>query len=201
MHHGQLSPHTLILLDVHSFYALHLPVLVTHDFVWFVRSPFVRSVCHHAWSSPTPFAIPFMVQRAERNRLLFHISQNTYISPGASPPNFTHKFRCGRNVPPSLAALNRRATTLGGADGLLPSLERGRGPRKNNSRSVLDPFPRRVVSKSLAPRFLVHLRRTVFSGLPSKIEQRLVIRSSEFGVGATNWTSNDQTSKMTTTPA
>ena len=117
-----------------------------------------------------------MIRRVERNRLLFHISQNTYISPGASPPNFTHNFRCGRNVPPSLAALNRRATMLGGADGLLPSLERGREPRKNNSRSVLDPFPRRVVSKSLAPRFTVHLRRTVSSGLLLKIEQRLVIK-------------------------
>ena len=71
MHHGQLLPYTLILLDVHSFYALHLPVLVSHDVVWFVRSPFVRSVCQHAWGSHTPFAIPLLVQRVERNRLLW----------------------------------------------------------------------------------------------------------------------------------
>ena len=106
----------------------------------------------------------------------FHISQNTYIFTRRQSAQFTHNFRCGRNVSPSLAALNRRATRLGGVDGLLPSLERGREPRTNNSRSVLDSFPRRVVPKCLAPRSPVDLRRTVSSGLLSKIERTLVIK-------------------------
>ena len=52
MHHGQLLPHTLILLDVHSFYALHLPVLVTHDVVWF----FKFSICAVSLPSRQEFA-------------------------------------------------------------------------------------------------------------------------------------------------
>ena len=143
---------------------------------------YVLHLCGQFANTPgvRPHPLRFPSWYKERKEIVFSSTFHRihiYHPAPARPTNFTHKFRCGPNVSPSLAALNRHATTLDCADRLLPSLERGRGPRKNNSRSVLDPFPCRVVSKSLAPRFLVHLRRTVFSGLPSKIEQRLVIRS------------------------